>query len=293
MSNNPILNTPDNLLAALGERHAEQYRSNSPFPNIYLDDFFNSDFLDEVLQEFPDLNTIADHRFQDVNQGKLATKGEYKLGQRAKELTRFMNSQPFLDFLSALTGIEHLLPDPTLAGGGYHEIKPGGFLKVHADFNKHPDYRLDRRLNVLVYLNKDWDETYGGHFELWNEEMTACEKRILPVFNRMAIFSTTSRSYHGHPNPLRCPEDRSRKSIALYYYTNGRPQHEVEEFLEDHSTIFKAREGKDDKAETEKYIQQRLLQKKRDRQREQFFGMVRSLVPPILYNAARRIMRKA
>jgi hypothetical protein len=98
-------------------------------------------------------------------------------------------------------------------------------------------------LNILVYLNKDWKEEYGGHFELWNRQMTNCAKRILPTFNTLAMFSTTDTSYHGHPDPLTCPEGNSRKSIALYYYSNGRPQHEIDPSSVDHSTLFKARAG--------------------------------------------------
>jgi hypothetical protein len=144
--------------------------------------------------------------------------------------------------LQELTGIkETLLPDPYLEGGGYHEIKPGGLLKVHADFNKHQFTMLDRRINLLVYLNKDWEESYGGHFELWNTKMTKSYRKVLPVFNRLAIFSTTDFSYHGHPDALSCPPDRSRKSIALYYYSNGRPKSEVSE--KPHSTLFVNRAG--------------------------------------------------
>jgi hypothetical protein len=87
-------------------------------------------------------------------------------------------------------------------------------------------------------MNEDWDESFGGHFELWDVEMKGCVKRILPLFNRMAIFSTTSTSYHGHPNPLTCPPDRTRKSLALYYYTNGRPE---EEMNDAHLTLFRER----------------------------------------------------
>src|SRR5205085_7257435 len=101
--------------------------------------------------------------------------------------------------------------------------------------------KLDRRLNVLVYLNEDWDESYGGHFELWDQEMKGCRKKILPLFNRMALFSTTTTSYHGHPNQLTCPPDRTRKSLALYYYTNGRPEEEVVDGAQDHNTLFKYR----------------------------------------------------
>ena len=283
-----IISITDNELPQLGKKFNKEYTNANPFPNIYIDNFFNEEFLNKVLDEFPDLNNIADYKFKDGNQGKLATKGEYKLGPNAKEFIRFLNSQPFLDFLSEMTGIENLLPDPTLAGGGYHEIKPGGFLKVHADFNKHPVYRLDRRLNLLVYLNKDWKEEYGGHFELWNEDMSKCEKKILPLFNRVALFSTTSKSYHGHPDKLTCPEDRSRKSIALYYYTNGRPEHEVQEFLEDHSTIFKARQGVDDVIKTESYIKERIQQKKKEKRKELLINLTKSILPPFIYNILKK-----
>jgi hypothetical protein len=90
-------------------------------------------------------------------------------------------------------------------------------------------------------MNEDWHEEYGGHFELWDQEMKGCIKKILPLFNRMALFSTTSTSYHGHPNSLTCPPDRTRKSMALYYYTNGRPEEEVAKGAGEHNTIFKFR----------------------------------------------------
>src|SRR5215210_1660828 len=132
--------------------------------------------------------------------------------------------------------IEGLIPDPYFGGAGPHQILPGGFLKVHVDFNRHPLLQLDRRLNLLVYLKEDWEEAYGGHLELWDREMTRCERKILPVFNRTVVFSTTDFSFHGHPVPLSCPEGRSRKSVSFYYYTNGRP---AEERSEPHDTIFR------------------------------------------------------
>ena len=112
-------------------------------------------------------------------------------------LLEFVKGCVFLEFLESLTGIDGLIPDPYYEGGGLHPIVPGGFLKVHADFNWHKDLKLDRRLNVIVYLNRNWKEEYGGHLELWNREMTRCERRVLPIFNRCVIFSTTDFSYHG------------------------------------------------------------------------------------------------
>ncbi|RMG84682.1 MAG: 2OG-Fe(II) oxygenase [Bacteroidetes bacterium] len=150
-------------------------------------------------------------------------------------------------FLQNLTGIkETLIPDPYFEGGGFHQIKPGGFLKVHVDFHKHKLMGLDRRINVLVYLNEDWKEEYGGHFELWETDMSKCALKIAPLFNRMAIFSTTDYSWHGHPDPLTCPPDRSRKSLALYYYTNGRPDSEISPANRQRiTTTFTARKGQD------------------------------------------------
>ncbi len=147
-----------------------------------------------------------------------------------------------LKFLETLTGIQGVLPDPYYTGGGLHQIRPGGLLEVHADFSYHKAIRLDRRINVLIYLNKDWKEEYGGHFELWDRDVKRAEKKILPVFNRCAIFSTTSISFHGHPHPLACPPDRNRKSIATYYYSNGRPE-EDPELTHRHEVAFQERPG--------------------------------------------------
>ena len=122
-----------------------------------------------------------------------------------------------------MTGIQSLIPDPSFQGGGLHQIVPGGKLGIHADFNKHSRFGLDRRLNLLLYLNKNWREEYGGHLELWDRDMTHCEAKVAPIFNRVMVFGTTDFTYHGHPDPLRCPEGMTRKSLALYYFSDGRP----------------------------------------------------------------------
>ena len=278
------LKNSENDLLHFGKQNHDKYSQNSPFPNISIENFFDEDLLDEILVNFPDLKSKADYNFHNLNENKLATKGEYKLSASAREFVRFLNSQVFLEFLSNLTGIKNLIPDPTLVGGGYHELKPNGFLKIHSDFNKHPDTKLDRRINVLVYLNKDWKTEFGGQFELWNETMTECIRKIEPNFNTMAIFSTTSKSFHGNPEVIRCEEGNSRKSIAMYYYTNGRPQHEVEEFLEDHSTIFKARENLDNLNETENYIQEKLARAKKEKSKIKVIHFFKALTPPIIWN---------
>ncbi|MCC8423955.1 2OG-Fe(II) oxygenase [Mucilaginibacter sp. UR6-11] len=238
-----FLNARITDLKQLGKDKHQEYINAQPFPNIVIDDFFNEELLTQVLDDFPDLSKKQDViHYDNHNEKKLAAKGEAYFSDNTKALIHYLNSQPVLEFLQELTGIkETLLPDPYLIGGGYHEIKPGGLLKVHADFNKHELTMLDRRINLLVYLNKDWEESYGGHFELWDREMTKSHKKVLPLFNRIAIFSTTDFSYHGHPDALNCPPDRSRKSIALYYYSNGRPKSELS--VKAHSTLFVNRAG--------------------------------------------------
>ena len=238
-------------LDAVAEKYKEAYQTNAPFPNIYIDNFFNPDFLRSVLAEFPtlkekDKETIY---YSNPNEKKHATKGEYSFGPNTRKLVHFLNSQPFLEFLQEFTGIkEALIPDPYFEGGGFHQIKPGGFLKLHVDFHKHRKMNLDRRLNLLIYLNEDWKEEYGGHFELWEKDMSKSVVRISPLFNRIAMFSTTGDSWHGHPDELTCPPDRSRKSLALYYYTNGRPEHELAKSERGRiTTTFAGRKGIDTK----------------------------------------------
>ncbi len=225
----------------------ESYLSASPFPHAVIDDLFSPDLVDSLLAEFPDADGVEWKRFENRQERKLGYDYHSMLGDTLTRFMVFMSSPEMLEFLEKLTGIEGLIPDPYYGGAGPHQILPGGFLKIHADFNVHPKLRLDRRLNLLLYLNKDWEESYGGHLELWSTDMSHCVERILPVANRTVVFSTTSDSYHGHPDPLRCPTGRSRKSLSFYYYTNGRPE---EEQGEAHDTLFKERfDGEWDKAE--------------------------------------------
>jgi len=211
------------------------YINAKPFPHIVFDDFFDPALLDLVLAEFPKPSEIKWQRFYNAHEIKLASAAEATFKPVTRLFLYHLNSITFLEFLSRLTGIDNLISDPSFDGGGLHQILPGGKLGIHADFNKHYNYELDRRLNLLLYLNKDWREEYGGHLELWDRSMTRSEARVLPVFNRVMIFGTTDFTYHGHPNPLQCPEGMTRKSLALYYFTNGRP---AEEVTGKHSTIF-------------------------------------------------------
>jgi len=235
----PATLLPLENMSQIIKAQAHAYRAAEPFPHIVMDNFFeDTTILDRVLEEFPGQDQINWTRFNDYHEIKLASKREDQLGPFTRHLIYHLNSSFFINFLEELTGIQGLVPDPHLEGGGVHQILRGGKLGIHADFNRQVKLNLDRRMNLIIYLNKDWKEEYGGCLELWDREMKNSVKKILPFFNRAVIFNTTDFAFHGHPEPLNCPEDRSRKSLALYYYTNGRPP---EELAGVHSTLFQLR----------------------------------------------------
>ena len=222
-----------------------QYSFADPFPHIQIDNFFSDEYLSSILDEFPDLSNLKNSQnYKNQNEIKFANNDFKNFPEKMKTFFNFLNSEIFLNFLQILTSInEKLIADEELNGGGLHEIKTGGLLKVHTDFNKHPTNNFDRRVNVLIYLNKDWKKEYKGCLELWDKEMKECKQKILPSFNKMVIFSTTDFSNHGHPDPIDCPSDISRKSIALYYFSEGRPKEEVFDEDQKNRTYFKNRFG--------------------------------------------------
>ena len=213
-----------------------RYISADPFPHIVVDGLFDDADLDAVLREFPSPDAMHWTRFDNPLEKKLGYfYASSTISKTVRDFLEAMNGFEMLLWLEALTGIEGLIPDPYFGGGGLHQIEPGGFLKVHADFNVHPKLKLDRRLNMLIYLNKEWREEYGGQLELWDRDGKTCRKKILPTFNRTVVFSTTDTSFHGHPHPLTSPPGITRKSVSLYYYTAGRP---ADERSVPHDTLF-------------------------------------------------------
>jgi hypothetical protein len=271
-------------LAALADGKREAYASARPFPHIVMDDFLPDEVLDGVLAEFPQPQQADWFAFDSPLERKLATKDDSAMGEATRHLLAELNSGVFIDFLERLTGIERLVPDPHLEGGGLHQIERGGHLKVHADFNRHPRTGLERRLNVLIYLNRDWKDEYGGAFELWSRDMKNCEAKVMPLFNRCVVFSTTSTSFHGHPDQLNCPEGTTRKSIALYYYSKDRPS---EEAGAEHNTLFQARPGEELPTQDPDTVPTQ----ERDRSRqlaERLKTGAKQVTPPILLDAIRR-----
>src|SRR3954452_13812671 len=236
------LSLNDDECREFGRSLADRYQNAEPFPHIVIDDFIDPEVLRAVLADFP---SNDDKQFFDRDQERF--KFQYQPSEVQSGITRNLfaelNSQAFLAFLKEMTGIEGLISDPHFVGGGLHETKRGGHLGVHADFNVHGDLKLERKINLLIYLNEDWDPSFGGQLELWDRQMKECVERVEPVFGRAVIFNTALDSFHGHPDPLSCPPERSRRSIATYYYTAA---DEGIALLPKRTTNFRPRPGRGD-----------------------------------------------
>jgi hypothetical protein len=217
---------------------SKKYQSADPYPHVVLENFLNPAVLDECITEFNRLNeTDGWINYKHYNEDKRGLNKIDLLPETIKATINELNSPAFLEWLSAITGIKGLQKDDGLEGGGIHQSTRGGFLNIHADFTVHPHHRnWQRRVNVLVYLNKGWQEEWGSKLELWDKQMKACGASVAPLFDRCVIFNTDADSYHGHPLPTECPDGTYRRSIALYYYT-------VEKNPIRRATYYQARPG--------------------------------------------------
>ena len=204
----------------------KKYKSNNPFPHIVIDNFLDQKMCKEIEQSFPNHNEDFWLKYNNPVEKKLLYNHlDDAMPNNIKKLLLSLNEPWFLENLNILTGIENLVSDPNFHGGGMHCTKRHGKLDVHIDYSLHPQMNYERRINLILYLNSDWVSAYGGNLEFWNSNVSSCEKSIEPVFNRAVIFNTSDISFHGHPDPLNCPDHICRKSLAWYYLT--KPQKDV------------------------------------------------------------------
>jgi Rps23 Pro-64 3,4-dihydroxylase Tpa1-like proline 4-hydroxylase len=196
----------------------------SPFPHAVLDDFLPLEIAQALAREFPQVADGWKH-YHHYNERKLAITELAKMPSSIRKVFEDLLSQDTIDFVESLTGLKGLISDPDMEGAGMHKVLPGGHLNIHTDFLTHTKKRSWRRqINLLIYLNEDWEEDWQGNLELWSPDMKQCVHSVAPKFNRCVIFNTVPQSYHGHPRKLACPEGESRKHILLYYYTDeGKP----------------------------------------------------------------------
>ena len=227
----------------IGEELSSDYCFAEPFPHVVLDAFLPEAVAALALEHFP-RQSLASDRVFDMGYAGLHKRQilPEDCDAQARQLFQFFNSRPILQFLEGLTTIQALIPDPYYNGGGYHETSRGGKLGIHADFRVNEQLHLHRRLNVIVYLNEEWDASYGGSLELWSRDMKEKQREVAPLFNRCVIFNTDATSYHGHPDPLTTPDGVFRRSIALYYYTASR---EIYNEMPNTSTMYQSRPGDD------------------------------------------------
>ena len=215
-------------------------RSATPFPFFCIDGFLEAGAAERVLDAFPSYEDALGigRTFHAVNErGKVQVTDSTRFAEPVAGLNRELASAEFLGLLAHVFDMPGLLADDQLVGGGIHQTGARGHLDVHVDFNYIADRQLHRRLNILIYFNKHWDPSWGGNIELWDRDVKTCVHSFAPIFNRCVVFETSDISYHG-VSAVKCPEGRSRKSFAAYYYTKEAPAHWTGE---GHSTIFKAR----------------------------------------------------
>jgi hypothetical protein len=264
--------TDRNAFIELGGKEHETYATNEPFSHVVIDDFFDLKAMDEVLAEVDAVDRSKRYaKFLDrkTDHNKFAFFPDV-VGPNTARLAQCLNSGAFLGYLEKLTGISNLIADPSYFGGGVHWIDNGGYLEIHADFNHLKKYNLERRINLLLYLNQDWKDEYNGHLELWDRQSMTKRKEVAPIFNRAVIFSTVKEALHGHPTPLSAPAGRARRSLALYYYTNT-----WEPAVQAHTTLY--------------YISQK--HKVRIRVSRIVRGFILDLIPPIFRKTTRAIKR--
>lgn len=261
----------------LGEKLSGEYCFAEPFPHIVIDDFLPKDFIDKILNNFPTNELEGDVVFE------LGYAGLHKrqvapinCNGFTREVFGFFNSVPIVQFLESLTAIPSLIPDPHFTGGGFHETSAGGKLGIHADFRINESLHLNRRINMIIYLNKEWQDEWGGKLELWDKKMQGIVSSVAPIYNRCVIFNTDADSFHGHPDPLLTPDGVTRKSLALYYYTASK---RVYEDTVSHGTMYKARPTDD-------------VSIRKEARDSAINNYMKDLTPPAVYRVLRKIKDK-
>ena len=219
--------------------HAHAFANAQPFRHVVIDGFLDSATCQHLLDDFPSFeDRYALNEMGEVG-GKAVRTEVRGISETYRELDGYLQTREFLAFVSTVTGIPDLLYDPDYVGGGTHENRDGQGLDQHVDFNFHPRTHWHRRLNLIVYLNPQWDDAWGGNLQLQADPWSGDTRgpTIAPKFNRAVIFETTERSWHGFSN-IRLPQDKkslSRKSFAIYLYTKERAP---EETAASHATVY-------------------------------------------------------
>lgn len=217
-------------IAVAGKQLNEVYNSQEPFPHLVFDNFLDETVARDAAFELKWLNDNLQQeewRFneKDHHQDQVLKRSITQLDSMlptSRLISQYVNNTQFLTFLRDLTGMDGLFGDWTYNGGGIHLTPKGGSLNVHHDFNflgSKDNPEAYRKVNLLIYLNEEWNDDWGGNLELWEKDLSAIKHIVEPKFNRAVLFNIEDAP-HGHPHPLECPEWESRRSLAYYFYDN-------------------------------------------------------------------------
>lgn len=245
-----------------------QVAQSTPFRHLVADGWFNPELLELAREEFSVLQQGQWTEWASHYQKIYRSPAKLAFGPATTLYFNLVNAGWFVDLLSYVMDVPHLIADPQLFGGGLHESRTGGRFSVHRDFDRHPQTGLQNEMSMMTYLNRDWDPAWGGALELWDGEKKRAQRFIQPEFNRIAVVSHGPVSFHGHPEPMQLPEGVTRRSLSSYYYSN-RSEPGLKADKPPQSTQF-------------------LIWKKSERLRE----AARSVAPPILWNALKRALER-
>ncbi len=220
---------------------SQSFNAKEPFRYVYFDGILKPEAAELIHSQYPTPSQDTWNKTNYIQQRNKLQKSTFLSNSLFDEVFKELNSQKVRQWLEKVTGISNLEADNQLFGGGLHQSMNGAFLNVHVDFNIHPTTKYYRRLNLLIYLNKDWKEEYNGAVEFWDMEANQRLAMIYPLFNRCVIFETNEISFHGHPIPLNTPPGVTRKSLAVYYYTKNPPENL--NAVNEHNTLFRNTEG--------------------------------------------------
>lgn len=192
---------------------AAEWQEAKPFPHFHVDNFFELNIAEQLEADMPDFDSNVWHEYGNAIEVKKVCNNWNVFPSVTYRALSYLNSSEFVSSLSrALFGDDILSSDFGLNGGGWHIHSKGGKLNTHLDYSLHPKTRLQRKLNIIIYLNSEWEENWGGALGLWGNDSDKAPgplvKQITPVFNRAVIFDTTCNSWHGLPDPINCPNDQ-------------------------------------------------------------------------------------
>jgi len=199
----------------------QKFLSGKPFEHVVIDNFFNDEYAELLYNNFPDVADKNWFSYWNPIEKKYAM-NNFSESEIYNNLFLELQSNDTLELVKKISGINNLEIDKHLHGAGVHYHPKGGKLDMHLDYSIHPISGKERRVNLIIYMNKNWKDEYHGDVQFWNKEFTECESNIYPVFNRAVLFRTSDISWHGLPTPINCPSDMRRKSIAIYYVSEPR-----------------------------------------------------------------------